>query len=241
MDLYERIRAFWDEDARTYDRSPGHAASDPGEAAAWRAILVRHLPPPPARVLDVGAGTGAMSLLAADLGHDVTGLDLSPAMLDRAREKAAARGRSLSLVVGRSEDPPPGPFDAVMERHVLWTLPEPVAALAAWRRVVRPGGRLLLLEAVHGDRRRDAVAGLVRRVLRTPPDHHAPYPAEVVAVLPLAGARSLRPILEAVAAAGWRRIRVERLREVERARRRATGWPLGALEQVPRYAVTASA
>lgn len=241
MDLYERIRAFWDEDAPVYDRSPGHAASDPGEAAAWRAALARHLPPPPARVLDVGAGTGAMSLLAADLGHEVTALDLSPAMLERAREKAAARGRRLTLVVGRSEDPPPGPFDAVMERHVLWTLPDPVAALAAWRRVVRPGGRLLLLEAVRGDRRWEAVAGLARRLLRTPPDHHAPYPEEVVAVLPLAGARSLRPVLEAVAAASWRRIRVERLREVERARRRATGWPLGALEQVPRYAVTASA
>ncbi len=241
MDLHERIRTFWDEDAGTYDRSPGHAASDPEEAMAWRAVLARHLPPPPARVLDVGAGTGAMSLLAAELGHEVTALDLSPAMLERAREKAEALGRPLSLVVGRSEEPPPGPFDAVMERHVLWTLPDPVGALEAWRRVVRPGGRLLLLEAVRPVDRREALARVVRRLLGTPPDHHAPYPEEVLAALPLAGARSIRPVLEAVGRAGWRRIRVERLRRVERARRRADGPLLGPLEQVPRYAVTASA
>ncbi|HXF74002.1 MAG TPA: class I SAM-dependent methyltransferase [Actinomycetota bacterium] len=241
MDLHERIRAFWDEDAGTYDRSPAHAASDPGEAMAWRAVLARHLPPPPARVLDVGAGTGAMSLLAAELGHEVTALDLSPAMLERARAKAAALGRPLTVVVGRSEEPPPGPFDAVIERHVLWTLPDPAGALEAWRRAVRPGGRLVLLEALRPGGGREALARVARRLLRTPPDHHAPYPEEVLAVLPLAGARSLRPILQAVAGAGWRRIRVERLREVERARRRAAGPLLGPLEQAPRYAVTASA
>ena len=43
-DVHDRLRRFWDEDAKTYDRSPSHAASDPVEAAAWRAILRRHLP-----------------------------------------------------------------------------------------------------------------------------------------------------------------------------------------------------
>ena len=76
-DMEHRIQAWWDEDAGTYDRSPSHAASDPVEAAAWRTALLRSLPPAPAKVLDAGAGTGAMSLLAADLGYRVTALDLS--------------------------------------------------------------------------------------------------------------------------------------------------------------------
>src|SRR5436190_22539940 len=122
-DPYDELRAFWDRDSESYDRSPAHSAADPVEAPMWRAALVRYLPPPPAMVLDVGAGTGAMSLLAADLGHRVTALDLSPGMLAGAREKADALGLELETVVGPASQPPPGPFDAVIERHLAWTLP----------------------------------------------------------------------------------------------------------------------
>src|SRR5213594_1477912 len=142
-DVHDRIREWWDRDAGTYDRSASHAMTDPVEAAAWRAALQRLLPAPPSRVLDVGAGTGSLSLLAAELGHDVTALDLSEGMLAAARRKAEEQGHSISFVVGPAEDPPPGPFDAVIERHVVWTLPDPVGALRAWR-TVAPAGRLAL-------------------------------------------------------------------------------------------------
>jgi hypothetical protein len=46
-DVHDQLRGFWDRDAKTYDRSASHAASDPVEAAAWRAALLRHLPPAP--------------------------------------------------------------------------------------------------------------------------------------------------------------------------------------------------
>ena len=51
--VHDRLREWWDADASTYDASAGHAMTDPVEAAAWRAVLVRSLPEPPARVLDV--------------------------------------------------------------------------------------------------------------------------------------------------------------------------------------------
>src|SRR5918995_7530729 len=143
-DVNDRIREFWDRDSATYDHSASHAASDPLEAAAWRAALRRALPLQRATVLDVGAGTGSLSLLAAELGYEVTALDLSDGMLSKAREKAATRGLELAFEVGAAMSPPEGPFDAVMERHVLWTLPDPVGALREWRRVTVPGGRLVL-------------------------------------------------------------------------------------------------
>src|SRR5881409_3947202 len=144
-ELHDDIRDWWDADAAHYDRSAGHALTDPVEAAAWTASLERFLPAPPSRVLDVGAGTGALSLIAAELGHDVTALELSEGMLDSARRKTEDRGLSISFVVGSAEEPPEGPFDAVIERHLAWTLPEPVGALRAWR-ASAPTGRLVLFE-----------------------------------------------------------------------------------------------
>ncbi len=245
-ELQERISAWWDRDSHTYDASAGHAASDPVEAAAWREVLVRTLPPPPARVLDVGAGTGAMSLLAAELGYEVTALDLSDGMLSKARAKAGERGLDLNFVHGPAEDPPPGPFDAVMERHVAWTLPDPVAAMGAWRAAVRPGGRLVLLEGSWAGEGpwvgvKDAIADVVQRVRGIADDHHASYPEDVRSALPLGDTSSPTPFLEAALEAGWQRVRLARLRDVEWAIERREGWPAGWLTHRPRYAIVADA
>jgi SAM-dependent methyltransferase len=245
-DVQEQIRAFWDRDSETYDRSPGHAASDPVEAAAWRWALAEVLPQPPAQVLDAGAGTGALALLAAELGHRVTALDLSEGMLARAREKALARGVSLDLIVGSAAEPPPGPFDVVMERHLVWTLPDPIATLRAWRDVTSAEGRLVMFEGVWGrsdlaSRLRHDAAERARTALGVPEDHHSPYPDDVLARLPLARLPSPEPVLDAASSAGWRAVRFRRLRDVEWAARTRSPWPLGWLEHAPRYVVVADA
>lgn len=246
-DLHGRIRDYWDADARTYDESPSHAASNPVEAAAWRAALELAMPASPARVLDVGAGTGAMALLAAELGHRVTALDLSSAMLEKAGAKASERGLELTLVVGSSTKPPSGPFDAVIERHVMWTTPDPVEALTAWREVTEPGGRLVLFEGAWGRedllrRARSAAAEGLRRLLAVPHDHHAPYDEALLAALPLARMPTPAPLVEAVHEAGWRRVRIRRLRDVEWARREmAPSRLLGWLESVAHFVLIADA
>jgi SAM-dependent methyltransferase len=244
-DAREEIRRWWDEDAQVYDDLPHHALSDPVEAAAWRAVLLRLLPPPGARVLDAGAGTGAISLLLAELGYRVTALDLSEQMLARARTKAEARGLELEVVTGPVEEPPPGPFDAVVERHVLWTTLDPRGVLAAWR-AVAPGGRLVLLEGLWGsdsmvDRARAVLADRVRAARGERHDHHGEYSQELLNRLPLARQRSPRPLLRAVDAAGWRAIRLERLRDVEWVRRMAAGPVVGTLQSAPQFAVVADA
>ena len=245
-DVHDHLREFWDRDAATYDRAASHSVSDPLEEAAWRAALRDALPDTGARVLDVGAGTGSLSLLAAELGYRVTALDLSPGMLAKARTKAADRGLEVEFVEGPATAPPPGPFDAVIERHLLWTTPDPVAAMSAWREVVVPAGRLVLFEGVWGstaplDRVKGAVADLLRTAMGTPPDHHAPYPAEVLAQLPLGVMPSPDPLLRAVRDAGWRGLRVKRLRDVEWAGRLREPWPLGWLGSMARYALAADA
>jgi ubiquinone/menaquinone biosynthesis C-methylase UbiE len=244
-ELRDDIRTWWDHDAGHYDRAAGHSLSDPVEAAALRAVLERWLPSPPSRVLDVGAGTGSISLLAAELGHEVTALDLSDGMLAAARRKAEERGLSISFVVGPAEDPPAGPFDAVIERHVAWTLLDPVGAMRAWR-AVAPTGRLILLEGSWAGEgpfvaAKDRVAAAIRWIRRDAGHHHAEYPDHVVRRLPLASTTSSTPFVEAVTAAGWRRVRIERLADVEWARAAREPWPLGWLSHRPQYAIVADA
>jgi cyclopropane fatty-acyl-phospholipid synthase-like methyltransferase len=97
MDIEDRVRKYWDVDAQTYDHSPSHVTATAAERAAWTAALSRHLAPG-AKVLDAGAGTGFMSLLAARIGAQVTALDLSTGMLGRLEATASARGVSVAIV-----------------------------------------------------------------------------------------------------------------------------------------------
>jgi SAM-dependent methyltransferase len=243
VDLADSVRRFWDADAPTYDRSPDHGAATPTERAAWSAAVARLLPTPPARVLDAGAGTGFLSLAAARLGHQVTAVDLSPGMLARLREAAEREGVSIEVVEGGAEQPPPGPFDAVIERHLLWTLPDPAAALAAWRRAA-PNGRLVLFEGLWG--RVDPIEHLRqraregwRRLRGEPHHHHDSYDAEMVAELPLASGVHPDRLIRLVEQSGWGPARLERLRDVEWAQLLSLPTSARLLGVVPRLAISA--
>ena len=239
----DSIRRYWDADAATYDQVPGHRPTSAGELAAWSTALARLLPPPPARVLDCGAGTGFLSLLAARLGHRVTAIDLSPGMLSRLRAHAAAEGLDIEVVEGPADAPPAGPFDAVMERHLIWTLPDPVGTLAAWRRAA-PEGRLVVVEGVWGDADpaealRYRARHLLRRLRGGTSDHHAEYAPDVLAALPFGRGTKPSAVVEAVGAAGWPHPWLERLHDVEWAARVELPMPERLLGVAPRFVVTA--
>jgi SAM-dependent methyltransferase len=247
MAILDEIRRFWDDDAATYDNAPGHHPTSPAVRAAWTAALEALLPPAPADVLDCGAGTGFLSLMAARLGHRVTALDLSPGMLAKLSAAAGAEGLDITVVVAPAHEPPAGPgagFGAVIERHLLWTLPDPVAALRAWRSVA-PGGRLVAIESLWGDADalealRGRAWGFVKRRRGVAPDHHGPYPAAVRGALPLGTGTHPRAVAELVAEAGWTAPRLVRLRDVEWASVLEHRLPERLLGATPRFAVVAT-
>jgi len=142
------IRDYWNEAAGAFDEEPDHGLRAEPTRAAWRQRLSEWLPAEPSDVLDVGCGTGSLSLLLAEAGHGVTGVDLSPPMVELARAKVAAAGLPGRFLVGDAAAPPTGDarFDVVLARHLVWTLPDPLAALRDWSGRLRAGGMLVLVE-----------------------------------------------------------------------------------------------
>lgn len=191
-DIKDAIRKSWDDSSGMYDDCSGHGIRTEEENIAWKQELNRNLPESLLRVLDVGCGTGAMSLLFAEMGDQVTGVDLSEGMMTKAREKAYAQNLSIEFRRGDAELLPfnDGLFDVVVSRHPLWTLPHPEIALKEWHRVLKAGGVVLIIEGVWMDRsfsiraKRMVSDGLSRVFGNTPGGH---YDQKLQASFPMTG------------------------------------------------------
>lgn len=128
--------------APEYDRRwAGYVAASVRETLAWLA------PGPRDRVLDVGCGTGALiaAVGARAPGAVVVGADLAPEMLAAAR---ATLGPTHPLAAADAARLPfrAGSFDAVVSSSSFHYWPDPAAGLAELRRVLRPGGRLVVTD-----------------------------------------------------------------------------------------------
>jgi phosphatidylethanolamine/phosphatidyl-N-methylethanolamine N-methyltransferase len=102
---------------------------------------------PGAKVLEVGVGTG-LSLAAYPPHCEVTGIDLAPEMLERARQKAAENGwRHFRLLKmdALNLDFPDNSFDYVTSFHVISVVPDPVRMMREIHRVCKPGGTVVII------------------------------------------------------------------------------------------------
>jgi ubiquinone/menaquinone biosynthesis C-methylase UbiE len=144
----EVVRRHWSGRAETFDQGITHAPQSAKQLGAWQARMKAWAGDSPIDVLDMGCGTGFLALELAALGHHVKGADFSEQMIERARAKADERSLEVQFDVADAENLPypDASFDLVIERHVVWTLPDPTGGLIEWHRVLRPGGRLILIE-----------------------------------------------------------------------------------------------
>jgi SAM-dependent methyltransferase len=189
------ITTFWSTVAPGYEEHGGNVAEyGSAEYQRWVDTLASILPDRAADVLDVAAGTGYLALAAASLGHRVTAVDLAPGMLDELTANAAARGLTVDARLGDAVAPdfPPASFDAVTNRHLLWTLREPATAMANWKRLLRPNGRLVAVDGFWFTGDDDA-----------PPLFAEHYTADTRRALPLMHLDGPQPILDMLAAAGF--------------------------------------
>jgi demethylmenaquinone methyltransferase/2-methoxy-6-polyprenyl-1,4-benzoquinol methylase len=116
-----------------------------GQDPRWRRFLVDRFPRDGGHVLDVATGTGLVAQALLARGFRVTGLDQSPEMLARARERFGGR---VALVEGTADELPfaDASFDHLTFTYLLRYVDDPAATLAELARVVRPGGTIAMLE-----------------------------------------------------------------------------------------------
>ncbi len=159
-----QVKRYWDW------RSSSYLVDQSAELAErWQALLGRLVADVPGkRALDVGTGRGELARYLAQSGWEVTAVDLSPRMLAFARKEARHRGLSIRFQPGDAERLPfaDGSFQVVVSRNLLWTLPHPLQALREWRRVLQPGGRLVLSDGWWHNTTWKRLPSLLRKVVR---------------------------------------------------------------------------
>lgn len=154
----QRVNTYWNSPLciAEYDQTHAQGIGAELDDQVWKEEFRTYLPPPPAHVLDLGCGTGFASVLLAEMGYAVTGMDQSENMLQQARQKAADRKVDVTWVQGNVMAPqlppevlaglPQGRFDLIVARWVFWTLPDPAAAIRHARDLLAPGGMLAVFD-----------------------------------------------------------------------------------------------
>lgn len=210
----QKVTEHWNIRASKLHLGP-HVAKSEAEEVAWDVVFRRNLPPPPGRVLDIGTGVGYLANVATRLGYEASGVDIAPAMIEHAEMRARELGQSIHFQVQDADTLPfdDGSFDAVTERHVLWTMPDPHRTLREILRVLRPGGHFLLMETKSMNKPTDPVGTALGGVPNLDVHYH-----EFRADLPLMGGIYPEEMVRWMEAAGYVDCVVDRIEEVHAAR-----------------------
>jgi ubiquinone/menaquinone biosynthesis C-methylase UbiE len=217
------IAAYWNTRCRTYRNGTGGFCRE--ERAVWWNELSRVVPDDGRmQVLDTGTGLGFLALLFAEKGHVVTGLDIAAGMLKGARGNAGAMELTVGFVLGDTEHLPfrDHTFDCVVSKYLLWTLPSPERVLEEWKRIVKPGGRIIAVDGLWfspsaSDTVRKAASEVIRRALEgTASTGFSRYYEDLKGDLPLYAQRDTKRVRQLFDDAGLADVELSALKDVQR-------------------------
>ena len=144
--LKKRIERYWNWRSASYELDQAKSIETVKDWESTIHTLLAHVKGRDLRALDVGTGPGQLAFYLAEAGFKVTGIDISPGMIAQARQKAEDQGLACDFRTGDAEHLPfeDNAFDVVVTRNLVWTLPNPQAAIQEWHRVLKPGGRIII-------------------------------------------------------------------------------------------------
>lgn len=149
MKLNEEIKDYWEGEATVYSRGVQEELNSE-KRQAWKQLILENAPDKEVlKILDAGCGPGFFPIILGEEGHEVTGIDITENMIARAKENVEANGQKAELMTMDCQDLKfeDNTFDLVISRNITWTLGDPKRAYQEWKRVLKPGGRVLVFDA----------------------------------------------------------------------------------------------
>ncbi|HJJ56008.1 MAG TPA: class I SAM-dependent methyltransferase [Methanocorpusculum sp.] len=239
------ITDCWNKESGTYDNSACHGVLTEYEKRMWIRTFSQIIPDTSQQlsVLDVGCGTGAMGLIFAEMGCDVTGIDLSECMIDIGRHKSEKYNLNMKFQVGDAESLPfpDNSVDIVINRHLLWTLPNPSTALSEWYRVLKPNGILIVIDWSPAN---NSIINTIRKKLsytlsKLFRNHiHSQYPAQIVRTLPNYSGIPESKAKKYVDDAGFRSVSILNIDHIQKDQRQRFKWYQKLEPYYPHYLIT---
>ncbi len=166
MSTPSRIRTEFTRQAESMAAAPAFTDAD-----VLARVVSAVAPTPAMAILDVGCGPGILAVSLARVAGEVVGLDLTPRMLEKTRERSSKAGlRNVRLALGQAEALPfaHGSFAAAVTRATLHHFLEPRRVLREMARVVRPGGRVVVADVVSPEDSDQAALHNALEALRDP-------------------------------------------------------------------------
>lgn len=208
--IKKNITSYWDKLADKYDTYVRRGILTYEEKINWYKTLLDLLSDRPLKILDVGSGTGNMSILLSQLGHSVTGIDLSRKSLSIAKRKSFKLPNKPEFIYADAVYPPfdENSFDVIFNRYLVWTLIDPDQTFSAWYRILKPHGKLIIIDGLWNNN------SLKSRKL----SGYNLYMEKIFNFLPLylpPDDKSLKIIKNSVKQSGFRNIRFNKIENID--------------------------
>ena len=149
MNLENKIIKNWTDGAVNYSNSVKNELNSEMKQI-WTDMILAHAPEKEKLdILDVGTGPGFFAIIMALAGHEITAIDFTEEMLEQAKSNAASEGvkPAFKLSDGHSINAPDASYDLIISRNLTWTLIDAEKAYTEWKRVLRPGGKIIIFDA----------------------------------------------------------------------------------------------
>ena len=147
--IVEDIKKYWKVQSERYSNM-NIEDMEGNKREVWEKLILENVPQKEKlKILDVGTGPGFFSIIMALKNHDVTGIDITPEMIEQAKNNALYYEANVDFRLVKDNELPfdECEFDLVICRDVIWNLKEPIPYLKELNRVLKKGGRIIYFDA----------------------------------------------------------------------------------------------